>query len=255
MVGVYFSGTGNTQYCVRQFLSKYDETASMISIEDSAAIQAIKENDFIVFAYPVYYSNLPKIVRDFLEENKQYFRHKKIFIMATMALFSGDGAGCSARLFHSYGADVIGGIHIKMTDCIADIKLLKRSLEKNMHIVANAEKKINKTVIELKKGKPKREGINIFYRIAGLLVQRLWLYNKTKKYSDKLRINQIQCIGCGRCCKECPMNNLELHNGAVITKGLCTECYRCVNNCPKQAITLNGHKVYEQCNIERYTRV
>ncbi len=178
MVGVYFSGTGNTEYCIRQFVNKYDAAASVLSIEDSAVIQAIKENDFIVFAYPVYYSNLPKIVRDFMEGNKKYFRDKKIFIIATMALFSGDGAGCSARLFRKYGANVIGGLHLKMPDCIGDIRLLKRSLEKNRHIVSDAEKKISRAVADLKARKPKREGINLFYRIAGLLVQRMWLLIK-----------------------------------------------------------------------------
>jgi ferredoxin len=48
------------------------------------------------------------------------------------------------------------------------------------------------------------------------------------------------------------MNNLEVKNGIVNTKGLCTMCYRCISNCPKQAITLLGKKVYEQCKIEKY---
>ena len=31
----------------------------------------------------------------------------------------------------SYGAEVIGGLHLNMPDCIADEKALKRPLEKN----------------------------------------------------------------------------------------------------------------------------
>lgn len=254
MVGVYFSGTGNTEYCIKQFVHQYDETAPVLSIEDSTALHAIEQNDFIVFAYPVYYSNLPKIVQDFMEDNKKIFLHKKIYIIATMALFSGDGAGCSARLFRKYGANVIGGLHLKMPDCIGDVKILKRSLEKNIHIVAYAKKKINRAVTVLKSGRATQDGINLFYHIAGLLVQRLWLYNKTKHYSDKVKINQSNCISCGRCCMECPMDNLKLMEGTVKTLGLCTECYRCVSICPVQAITLLGNKVYEQCKIERYLR-
>lgn len=53
----------------------------------------------IVFAYPIYYSNLPKIVRDFINDNHTIWEKKNIFIIATMGLFSGDGAGLSARLF------------------------------------------------------------------------------------------------------------------------------------------------------------
>jgi Formate hydrogenlyase subunit 6/NADH:ubiquinone oxidoreductase 23 kD subunit (chain I) len=252
MVGIYFSGTGNTEHCIKQFVKNYDEAASAISIEDASAIPAIRNNDLIIFAYPVYYSNLPKIVRDFMEENKKLFKNKKIFIIATMGLFSGDGAGCSARIFRKYGANVIGGLHLKMPDCIGDVKLLKKSLEKNKRIVTDAEKKINNAVMNFKKGKLKHDGINIIDHIAGLFCQRLWFYHKTRKYSDQLKINQLKCIGCGMCSKKCPMDNLEIRNGVVKTKGLCTMCYRCISNCPKQAITLIGKEVYEQCKIERY---
>jgi len=41
---------------------------------------------------------------------------KNIFIIVAMGLFSGDGTGCTARLFRKYGADVIGGLHLKMPD-------------------------------------------------------------------------------------------------------------------------------------------
>ena len=46
----------------------------------------------IIFAYPIYYSNLPKIVRDFICENSDIWKGKRVFIIATMGLFSGDSA-------------------------------------------------------------------------------------------------------------------------------------------------------------------
>lgn len=67
-----------------------------------------------------------------------------------MGLFSGDGAGCAARIFRKYDAEVIGGLHLKMPDCIGDVKLLKKSLDKNKRVVTDAEKKINKAVKDLK---------------------------------------------------------------------------------------------------------
>lgn len=49
----------------------------------------------------------------------------------------------------------------------------------------------------------------------------LYFYNKTKNYTDKLKINKEKCIGC-------------------------------INNCPVQAITLLGDKVVQQSVIEKY---
>lgn len=77
MVGIYFSGTGNTRYCVERFLACCGGEAEAVSIEDSRAVEAIRENGVIVFGYPVYFSNMPKIVRDFMEEHQKYFFWQK----------------------------------------------------------------------------------------------------------------------------------------------------------------------------------
>lgn len=246
MVGIYFSGTGNTKHCVTKFLSECSSSPKAFSIEDSGAIQAIKNDSVIVFAYPVYFSNLPKIVRDFIVNNQNVFIGKNIFIIATMGLFSGDGAGCSARLFSKYGANIIGGLHLKMSDCISDEKALKKTLEQNEKLVIDSDKKIIASAKRFNNNTPTRDGIGLLYHLAGLFGQRLWFYGKTKKYSDKLKINLEKCVGCGACVKLCPLENIEISGGKAHSFNRCTMCYRCVNSCPHQAITLLGKKLYEQ---------
>ena len=169
-----------------------------------------------------------------------------------MGLFSGDGAGILGRLLLQYGAEVIGGLHLKMPDSIGDEKVLKRPLEKNRELVKKAEQKISKSVRLLKAGKPTREGIGILYRMAGFFGQRLYFGHKTKNYSNKLRVDEDKCIGCGKCEKLCPMNNIKIVDKKVVQNNQCTMCYRCINNCSKQAMTLLGKKVVEQSVIEKY---
>ena len=215
-------------------------------------MEEIKNQSEIVIGYPVQYSNMPKILRDYIITNQHIWEGKKIFIIATMGLFSGDGAGISARLLNRYGANIVGGLHIKMPDSIGDVKALKRSFEKNRELVTKAEEKIHKTVREIKNGKPPREGLGISYHLAGLFGQRLYFFRKTKKYTDKLKINRQKCIGCGICEKLCPMNNIVLRDGIAGAGGKCTMCYRCISKCPEQAITLLGKEVIEQNDIDKY---
>ena len=140
--------------------------------------------------------------------------------------------------FAAIRAEIIGGLHLKMPDSIGDEKVLKRPLEKNKEFVKKAEQKISKAVQFLKSGKPTQEGIGILYRMAGFFGQRLYFGHKTKNYSDKLRVDEDKCIGCGKCEKLCPMNNIKIVDKKVVQNNQCTMCYRCINNCPKQAMIL-----------------
>lgn len=252
MVGIYFSGTGNSRYVLEVFLQEYDVEAKAFSIEDACGIEVVKMQDEIVFSYPVQYSTVPKILRDFVIENKRLWQGKKVFVIATMGLFSGDGAGVLARMLKRCGAQVWGGMHLKMPDSIGDEKVLKRSLKKNRELVRKAERKARKAAIDLKAGRPFREGLGVFPRMVGFLGQRLYFGNKTNVYSDKLKIDTEKCVGCGKCVALCPMKNIALIESKCFPKNQCTMCYRCVNHCPKQAITLLGKAVVEQSVIEKY---
>ena len=252
MVGIYFSGTGNSKYAAELFCKTYDNESRSYSIEDTEALPAITDADLIIIAYPVQFSTVPKIMRDYITDHSELWMNKKVFIIATMGLFSGDGSGMLGRLLQCYGAKVIGGLHLKMPDSIADEKALKRPLEKNKELVKEAEHKIKESVKRLKAGNPTQEGIGILYRMAGFFGQRAYFGHKTKEYSSKLKIDTDKCVGCGMCEKLCPMSNISIKELKAVSDNRCTMCYRCINKCPKQAITLLGKNVVEQCGIEKY---
>ena len=254
MVGIYFSGTGNSKFCLEYFLQQYDKEAKAFSIEEENAVEKIKQQEEIIFSYPVQYSNIPKILKDFINQNHEVWKGKKVFVIATMGLFSGDGAGILARLLQKYGAEIIGGLHLRMPDSISDEKALKHSLEKNKKLIKNAKIKIEQAATNMKNESAPQEGIGVFYHLAGLFGQRLYFRNKTKNYTDKLKIDAHKCIGCGKCVSLCPMKNITINNTVAISGDQCTMCYRCVNHCPKQAITLLGTRVVEQIVVEKYLK-
>lgn len=249
---VYLSGTGNTEYCIKKFTCLLNDAMPIAAIEDKNAIALIKDFERIVLGYPIQFSNMPVMVKDFISANSAVWQGKKVFCIATMGLFSGDGTGCSARLLKKYGATILGGLHLKMPDNICDSKLLKKRREENIKIIEEAEDKIEQAASKIKHGKFPHEGLSVFSHIAGLFGQRLWFCGKTKNYSDKLKINSTLCIGCGTCAKLCPMGNLKIQDNKAAAKQKCTMCYRCISKCPKKAITLLGKQVVEQHRMENY---
>lgn len=48
MLGIYFSGTGNSKYALEIFLQHFDISAKAVSIEDEALFEAIKGQQELV---------------------------------------------------------------------------------------------------------------------------------------------------------------------------------------------------------------
>lgn len=251
MLGVYLSGTGNTKHCVEKLVRLLDNSAKILPIESDNVIGEIEKHDTIIIGHPTQFSNAPYMVRDFINKNKNIWEGKKVLCVATMGAFSGDGAGCTARLLKKYGAVILGGLHIKMPDFVCDSKLLKKTLEENRKIVMQADKKIEVVAAQIKQGRYPKEGITFISHIAGLFGQRLWFYGKTSGYTDKLKISS-DCVGCGLCVSLCPMKNITLKNDKAVAGENCTMCYRCISRCPQKAVTLLGDEVKEQCQFEKY---
>ncbi len=208
MIGIYLSGTGNTEHCVRKLVRLLDESAQAIPMEKKETVHLLSQHDFIVFAYPVQFSNVPVMVKDFIKSHLDLWKGKKILCVATIGLFSGDGAGCSARLLKKYGAEIVGGFHIRIPDSVCDVKLLKKFFQENREIIRKADRKIEKCAEEIRKGRYPKNGSHLYNQIAGLLCQRLWYYGRTRGYSDKLKISNA-CTDYGLCTQLCPANNLR----------------------------------------------
>ncbi len=253
MIGIYLSGTGNTKHCVEKLVHLIDDTALCAPLEDAQIRSLLEKEETIVLGYPTQFSNAPFMMRDFINKNGSLWKGKKLFIVNTMGLFSGDGTGCTARLLKKHGAEILGGMQIKMPDSVCDSKLLKKSVEENRQIVKAADARIEEAAKQMSQGIYTQEGLSFLAHIKGLFGQRLWFYRKTAGYTDKLKISD-SCIGCGLCSKECPMNNIQIKDKRAIPGNCCTMCYRCISLCPQKAITLLGDTVKEQCRYEKYAQ-
>jgi ferredoxin/flavodoxin len=253
VIGIYFSGTGNTRWCVEQFVSCVEKDAPCFSIEDANAVTELAKHDTVVFGFPVYYSNLPKIAKDFIADNKSSFADKKVFIIATRALHNAYGIGYARKLFTDCGAKFIGSLQLNMPENIRDlwVTMLYTGEKRDNKLIKTADRKIAQAAAMFRHGDYTKSGLSPLNYIVGKILKWIPFYPKTDKHIKAPKVNAGKCNGCGKCVKLCPMGNIEVIDRVAASGDKCTVCYRCCNSCPQQTLTVLGKRVYGQYSFDK----
>ena len=144
MLMLYFSGTGNSKYIANLFSKKVN--AKCYSIEENIDFKKeIKRHNTIAFCYPIYASNVPRIMREFVSKYVEELKDKKLIIFCTQLFFSGDGARVFTDLLPKGYGEVIYAEHFNMPNNICNIKIfpIKNGEETKKYIKAAIEKQLN----------------------------------------------------------------------------------------------------------------
>lgn len=137
----------------------------------------------IIFTYPIYCSNLPQIVRDFICKILTYGK-KNVFLLlqqwsclATMVqVYLQD---CSSNTTCKYGMDFTWKCWTALW-----CKNLKRTPAQNKQIVMQAEERIKLAMYNLKNGTPTKNSLWFLLKVVQL--ERIWCIEKGK----------MNCISC-----------------------------------------------------------
>lgn len=234
MIVFYFSGTGNTKYIAELFANAMKCQVISIEKERKFDIESIiYQNEIITFCFPIYGSFPPKIIRDFVGKYKEGLNNKKLILLCSQAMASGDGARSILDELEGIKYEVIYASHFLMPNNICNIPF--PVLAKKWY-VKKAKSKIQKIANNLNMKKYKCTGFNPISILIGKS-QRVIFKKVEKEYVNSLKINN-SCNNCQKCINLCPINNLYFKDGKIKTKKQCMFCYRCINFCPQKAITV-----------------
>jgi ferredoxin len=237
----YFSGTGNSKYIAELFCGNMN--AGCCSIEENIDFtKLIEAEETIGFCYPVYYSRVPRIMREFAARHMETLKDKTLIILCTQQILSGDGARAFAGLFPRDHAKIAYAEHFFMPSNIWPITTNERKI---LSSAEKAERKIQTVCRDIKAERIKKRGFNTLSRALGL-IQAPLMQPLEKRSNNSIRITG-DCIQCRLCVSACPMNNLVAESEGITHQHNCTMCYRCINRCPQKAITVALHyKVKKQ---------
>jgi len=247
MLMLYFSGTGNSKYIADLFCQ--DQNAPCHSIEEDLDFEKlITAEDVIGFCYPIYMSNVPRILRKFVAEHMDALEGKKIIILCTQFMLSGDGTRKFALLFPKNHIEVLYTEHFFMPNNMNDVPLLPIAGTKGIkRSLLRAKRKMKSVHQNIQSGKIKKRGFSIPARILG--APQSVLMGATERRANRTVSVDHDCTNCGLCIETCPMDNFSMKDGRVQQNHNCTMCYRCINTCPEKAITvLLSGKIKRQYN-------
>lgn len=238
MMMLYFSGTGNSAYVAKGFSRRMGADCHSIE-EDIDFASLLGAHDTVAVCYPIYGSCVPRIMRDFMEKYHAILAEKKLIILCTQMMFSGDGARAFARLLPGCDGNVLYAEHFNMPNNISNFWLFPVWEGERRRKQAAAERKLDRICRDIQGGIVRRRGWSWFSALLGKLQNTYWPAIEEKQAGSFKADGD--CNRCGLCVRRCPVQNLKLSETGVMQKNSCILCYRCVNLCPQKAATVMLH--------------
>jgi len=208
---------------------------SIEQMDSGSANCLIAENDAVGIAYPIYGSDLPQSMKDFIGSLAPV-KNKKAFVFCTQWLWSGDGARVGAQLLQGKGFHVSWAEHFSMPNNVSVFMPYTNDPGKLARRLAKTAIKIRCFAGRIAGGRPFRRGFSLAANLAGN-IQRLPFRRVFHRLRDDIGLDPSRCNKCGSCACLCPSGNLIQEENVIKTLGCCILCLRCYSFCPQMAIT------------------
>ena len=230
---LFFSGTGNGKYIANRIAAvTSDEVVSINDKMKNKDTQEIEVNGKLVFVLPTYAWRIPRVVREWILSTAFKGVENVWFVMSCGGEI-GNAAKYNKELCEQKNFVYKGTAQIVMPDNyilmfkLPEEKKLQEIVEKANPIIAD----IAKQIVDNKEfAKPRN---NLYDRFMSGPVNSMFYSMYVK--ADKFKVSD-KCIGCGKCAKMCPLNNICMQDGKPTWGKDCTQCMACISYCPVEAI-------------------
>lgn len=230
---LYFTGTGNSRYVAERIAQALGDTLCSLNDRIKAGDTSPVNSDArLIIVVPTYAWRIPHIVQEHLE-NTVFPGAAQVWFVMTCGGQIG-GAGRHNQAFaRRMGLAYQGTAQIVMPENFIAM-FNAPTVEEARRIVAKAEPFIDRAIAAIRAGhmfSPPRK--KLYDRIASSAVNPVFypLFVKANSFTAS-----DVCIGCGKCEKLCPLNNITLQNARPVWGTNCTQCMACICYCPTRAI-------------------
>ena len=229
MIFVY-SSTGNSLQLAEAIADRLsDDVTDILDVPDG--VVDATSYDRIGFVAPVYYFNIPLIMREFVDRMKVR-EGQKVFMVFTCGSIPDHVCGKAKKFFSKRGMDLTHVFtYVMPENYIAvfpplDDATRDRVLARVPRYVSEVVDALNGPPVEISSKKGAFGLLTLFGDTAYDLMR------KTKGF----RVDD-GCTSCGLCARVCPDSAIEIgDSGPVWVKRKCWHCMACINRCPQSVI-------------------
>jgi ferredoxin/flavodoxin len=234
----YFTGTGNTLAIARELAAELGEV-KLVPLRRAIQPSGIwTDADVVGIAFPVYFLNLPDIVRQFVE-NIRFAGKPYIFGIATCGERAGGALFSLKTLLEEKGTTLSAGFVVVMPENYIGPVDLMGDAPRREEKYAHAKERIPAIAAAIRERKVSvPEGSDsAILKFGGRITRTL----ATSLYNTPGRLYATAaCNRCGTCGQICPTRNITVTPEAVRWGSSCTQCYACIHWCPHTAIEIGS---------------
>ena len=237
---VYFSGTGNSRYCAQMLAAQLGDelTDAFHFMRDGIAAELCSEKPW-VFVAPTYGWQLPHIFVDFLRSGS-FSGCKRAYFVMTCGSDIGNAEAKIKKLCADKGFIDQGVLEVIMPENYIAMFPVPDAAE-SARIIAAAKPTLEAGIDCIRQGKPfPAQKIRVVDKLKTNMTNSLFYACCVKA---KAFYATDACIGCGKCAKSCPLNNIRLENKKPLWGSHCTHCMACICGCPTKAIEYGKHSI------------
>ena len=252
---LYYSATGNTEYVARELARQLDDECvdllPRVKAQDHTPLHS--EKPFILCA-PVYVCEMPRFLAHYLK-HQSFTGSREVYGVFTSGGYCGITGALAKGIFRKKGMSYLGHAEVKMPrNYVANDAYPMLERDEIERRIRDARAPLVGVAEDIRTGKKLRaRHVFLFEHIVTLPFNPVWC---KYKLTAKDFFTTDQCIGCGKCTRLCPLNNITMENGRPVWGNNCTHCMACIGNCPTEAIeygTVTAEK--EPYNFGKYRYV
>lgn len=238
----YFSGTGNSAYIAKIISQVVEERLCSINEKmknGELAPKDIASGERLIFVVPTYGWRIPRIVENWIRSASFPGDHPVYFVMSCGSDI-GNAGKYVQKLCDAKGFAYHGCAEIVMPENY--IALFTTPDQKEaMEIIQRAEPVIEQVAEKIARGEKISEPRpSVSGKIKSSLVNTV--FYPTMVHAKKFYVTNA-CIGCGKCQKACPLDNIIMVEKKPKWGKDCTHCMACICGCPTLAIEYGKHSL------------